>query len=242
MTLIRVREERAVARVWALLGLHAADGEDQVIGLAREEVSAARAAVPEQAVAGEAALDLGAVGRRRARHDAAALLLDPAKGRDVVVRAQQDPCLAGAGLRGEVGLPFDEAVRPVRDPARHRRRVAVPHRPLDHGLERARRSRGSDPGTSVSMRSPDRPGDPLDDPNHVRVVVVRPGHDFEHGGDRRDDERSDDPRPNPPTSTAPSVSASTTRRTTALRTRSRRNDVATVYGSRTAATMVRESR
>ena len=43
-----VREERAVAGVRALLYLHAADGEDDVLGLAREEVAAARASVREQ--------------------------------------------------------------------------------------------------------------------------------------------------------------------------------------------------
>ena len=43
-----VREERAIARIGALLGAHPADREDHLVGLAREQVPAARAAVHEQ--------------------------------------------------------------------------------------------------------------------------------------------------------------------------------------------------
>ena len=86
-----VREERPVARVRLLLLLHPAHREDAVVGLAREQVAAARAAVAEQAVARMATLDLGAVGRRRAGHRRRRLLLDPAEGGDVLVRAEQDP-------------------------------------------------------------------------------------------------------------------------------------------------------
>ena len=42
---VRVREERAVARVRPLLGLHAADGQDHVVRLPRKQVPATRAAV-----------------------------------------------------------------------------------------------------------------------------------------------------------------------------------------------------
>ncbi len=192
---VRVREERAVTRVRPFLHLHAADRQDQVVGLARKQVPATGAAVAKQPVTREAALDLGAVSRRRARHDGAALLLDPAEGRDVVVRAQQDPCLARAGLRREVGLPFQEAVGPVRKPARHRRRVPVAHRPLEHGL-RETVDLEEDDSRDVRLDALSRASrDALDDADHVRVVVIRPGHDFERGGDRRDDERCDDPRP-----------------------------------------------
>src|SRR5215218_10465960 len=81
-----VGEERAVAGVRSLLCLHAADGQDHLLGLARKEVPAARAAVDEEADArGAIALDARAVGGSRARHEHAALLVDPAKRRDVVV-------------------------------------------------------------------------------------------------------------------------------------------------------------
>ena len=104
---VPVREERAVARVRTLLGLHAAHGEDHVLGLAREEIPPTRASVPKEPVACKAALDLRAVRRRRAGHHDPTLLLDPAEGRDVLVGAEQDSGLARTRLRGEVGLPFE---------------------------------------------------------------------------------------------------------------------------------------
>src|SRR3954470_16590866 len=75
-----VGEKRAVAGVRLLLRTDLADREDQVVGLAREQVPAARAAVAEQPDArGVAALELLAVGGRRAGHRAPGLLLDPAE-------------------------------------------------------------------------------------------------------------------------------------------------------------------
>ena len=125
-----VGQERPVAGVRALLGLHPADGQDHLVGLAREQVAAARAAVGQQSDAGrQAALDLRAVGGGRARHQRAGLLLHPPERRDVLVGSEQDPGLARAGLRRQVRLPLDEAVAVPRDPARHRRSVAVAHRP-----------------------------------------------------------------------------------------------------------------
>ena len=131
---VAVREKGPVAGVGPLLRVHAADGEDRLVRLAGEQVAAARAAVDQQADAGRSpALDLRAVGRRRARHQRRGLLLDPAERRDVLVGAEQDPRLAGAGLRREVGLPLGQPVRVLGEPARHRRGVAVTHRALQHG-------------------------------------------------------------------------------------------------------------
>ena len=128
-----VGEKRPVARVRLLLGLEPAHGQDQVVGLAGEEVAAARAAVPEQADPRPApALDLGAVRGRRARHQRPGLLLDPPEGRDVLVGAEEDAGLARARLRGEVRLPLGERVRVLGEPARHRRGVAVAHRVSQH--------------------------------------------------------------------------------------------------------------
>ena len=78
-------------------------------------------------------LDLRAVGRRRTGHERARLLLDPAERRDVVVGAQQQARLRGAGLRREVGLPLRQAVRALGQPARHLGGVAVAHGALEHG-------------------------------------------------------------------------------------------------------------
>ena len=69
---VAVGEERAVARVGALLGVHPAHRQDHVVGLPGQKVAAARAAVGEQADPGRApALDLRAIRRRRARHHVA---------------------------------------------------------------------------------------------------------------------------------------------------------------------------
>ena len=128
-----VGEEGAVAGVGLALGLGAADGEDDVLGLAREQVAAAGAAVDEQADPGRVpALDLRAVRRRGAHEHPPVLLLDPAEGGDVLVGAEQDPGLARAGLRRQVGLPLGEAVAVIGDPAGHVRRAAVAHRGAQH--------------------------------------------------------------------------------------------------------------
>src|SRR4029079_13101660 len=49
-----VREERAIAGIRALLGAHAADREEDFLGLAGEQVAAAGTTVDEQADAGGA--------------------------------------------------------------------------------------------------------------------------------------------------------------------------------------------
>ena len=139
-----VGEERAVAGVRLLLGLDPADGEDHLVGLAREQVAAARPAVDEQPDAGRvAALDLGAVAGRGAGDQRPRLLLDPAERRDVVVRAEQDPRLAGAGLRRQIGLPLGEPVPSVGQPARHRSARCRRASPGAAPAARARRSRGT---------------------------------------------------------------------------------------------------
>ena len=144
---VAIGQERAVARVGLLLGVHAADGEDHVLRLAGEQVAAAGAAVDEQADAGGVpALDLGAVRRRRARHHRRGLLLDPAEGRDVLVGPEQDPRLARARLRRQVGLPLGQPVRVLGQPAGHGRRVAVAHRPLQHGEREPVDLQEHDPG------------------------------------------------------------------------------------------------
>ena len=60
-------------------------------------------------------------------------LLDPAEGRDVLVGAEQDPGLAGAGLRAQIGLPLVEAMgAALRPTLAICGRVAVAHRALEH--------------------------------------------------------------------------------------------------------------
>ena len=187
-----VGEKRPVARVGLLLGLEPAHGQDQVVGLSREEVAAARAAVPEQADPRPApALDLGAVGGRRARHQRPRLLLDPPEGRDVLVGAEEDACLARARLRGEVRLPLGERVRVLREPARHRRGVAVAHRVAQHRQSEAVDLEEEDPGLVGGDALAGPPRLALDRPKRVGVVVVRPDDDLERDADRGRHERDE---------------------------------------------------
>ncbi len=181
---VAVCEERAVAGVRLLLGLHAADGEDRRLRLARQQVAAARAAVHEQAhTRGVTPLELGAVRRRRAGHHGPRLLLDPAEGGDVLVRPEQDPGLTGAGLRRQVGLPLDHAVRPLAQPARHVRGVAVAHRALQDGQPEPVDLEADDP-RDVGLADQALPaGDAPGDLQRVRIVVVRPRYDLEHDRD-----------------------------------------------------------
>ena len=149
---VAICEERPVSGIRLLLRIHPADGEDHVLRLAGEQVPAARAAVDEETDAGtEPALELRAIRRRGAGHRRRRLLLHPAKRRDVLVRAQQDARLAGACLRGEIGLPLGEAMRLAR-PARHVRGIAVAHRALQHGLCEAVDLEVDDPGDVGAWR------------------------------------------------------------------------------------------
>ena len=184
-----VREERAVTGVRLLLGVHAADGQDHVVGFAGQQVAAAGAPVREQPAAGRmGALDLRAVGRTGARDELPRLLHDPAEGRDVLVRAEQDSRLARTRLRRQVGLPLRELVAAVLEPARHVRRVSVPHRPLQHREGEAVDLEEDDPRRVGPRHLPGAACDPLDDAIRVRVVVVRPEDHVEHDADRGRDE------------------------------------------------------
>ena len=128
-----VRQKRPVTGIRMLLRVDPADGEDHVIGFSGQEVAAARAPIRQQPAAGAVtAFDLGAVRGSRTRHQRPGLLLHPAEGRDVLVRAEQNSRLARSRLRRQVGLPLGERVRAVGEPARHVRRAAVTHRPLQH--------------------------------------------------------------------------------------------------------------
>ncbi len=190
-----VGEEGAVVGVGLLLGLEPADGEDVAVGLAGEQVAAARAAVPQQALpAAVAALDLGAVRRGGAGHQDPRLLLDPAEGGDVRVGAEQDAGLRGAGLRREVGLPLVEPVRPIGEPARHLGRVAVAHGAAKHGEGQPVDLEVDDAGNVGRDGLTCAPGDALDDPERVGVVVVGPQHHLQGDGHGGDDEAGEERR------------------------------------------------
>ena len=94
----------------------------------------------------------------------------------------------------------------VRDPAGHVRRIAVAQRALEDRERQAvdlevddSRDLGLDPLAGA-------PRDPLDDPEGVRVVVVRAEDDVEHDRDRRGDERGGSAHQKLLTSIASSVS------------------------------------
>ena len=191
VTLKPFGEEGAVARVRLLLRAHAADREDHLVGLAREQVAPARAAVHEQADARRMlALDLLAVGGPRARDRLPGGLVDPAEGGDVLVRPEQDARLARAGLRRESGSHSTRRW----EPSASQDAIVGAFRRASRGAgraERARRSRGTGsparPWRSVAVA----PRDPLDDADRVGVVVVRAEDNVQHDPDRGGDEGSE---------------------------------------------------
>ena len=188
---VTVGEECPIARVGLLLRLHPADREDHVLRLAGEKVSAAGAAIDQKADArGQAPLDLGAVRRRRARHERRGLLLHPAEGRDVVVRPQQDPRLTGTRLRGEIGLPLGQTMRVVGQPAGHGRGVAVAHRPAQHGQCEPVDLEEEDPGDVGVGDDPLPARDPSRNAKRVRVVRAEDNRERDaHSGDHERSEK-----------------------------------------------------
>ena len=188
-----VGQEGAVAGVRLALRLGAAHREDHLLGLAGEQVAAARPAVDEQPDPGRvAALDLGAVRRRRADHHEAALLLHPSERRDVLVGAEQDPGLAGARLRREVGLPLGELVALLGDPARHRRRAAVAHGVAQDREREPVDLQEDDARDVAALLRALAPGDPPGHLQRVLVVVVGAQDGLQHDADRGHHERGEE--------------------------------------------------
>ena len=105
------------------------------LGVAGEQVAVARPVVGEQALAvGVVLLD-----RRRRRRvvgddDGAGRLVDPAERRHVDDGAVEDAALADAGLRRPTGLPADQPVAAVAQPAMEGRHVARSQSPVEHGF------------------------------------------------------------------------------------------------------------
>ena len=160
-----VREERAIARIRPLLGAHPAHREDHLVGLAREQVAAARAAVTSRPIplAWSRSISSQSAGPEHAIV-LPGLLLDPAERRDVLVRSEQDPGLARAGLRGEVGLPLDRPDASRRRASGHRRRVPVAHRPPQHGQRQPVDLEEEDPRNVGRGHASVPSRDPLDHP------------------------------------------------------------------------------
>jgi hypothetical protein len=185
-----VGEEGAVAGIGrALLG-EPADGQQRAVGLARQQVAAARAAAGEQPVAARVpALDLQAVVGIRARQHPRRLLLDPAERRDVLVRAEQDAGLAGARLRREVRLPRGERVGAVGEPARHRRRRAVAHGAPQHRQGEAVDLQQQQPRLVGLHRWAGSPRDAAGHRQRVGVVVVHARDDRDRRAHGRCDQR-----------------------------------------------------
>ena len=105
------------------------------------------------------------------------------------------PAWLAPGLRGEVGLPFDEAVAVVREPAGHGGRVAVAHRPLqDRKCEPVDLEEDKAGNLRVDPLARTA-SDPLDHAQGVRVVVVRAEEDVEDDGDGGGDQRGQERPP-----------------------------------------------
>ena len=185
-----VGEERAVAGVRALLLGDAADGQDHVLGLAREQVAAARAAVAQQADAGRAG------GARSPRSRPAASRSSSARSPSRPTGTRGCPRSSRAGSRPG----WRRSGRRGRSPTR-RARASPPatQRAICGALpsRMARCSTGSAEAVDLEEDDPRHvrahllaraPRDPLRHAQHVRLVVVRPEDRIEgHGGDRRDE-------------------------------------------------------
>ena len=187
---VAVGEERAIPGVGLLLGADPADRQDHLVGLTGEQVATAGTAVGEQADAGgQAMLDLGAIVGLGAGHHPPGLLLDPSKRGDVVVGAQQDPGLAGAGLGRQVGFPLDQLVRAVGQPASHVGRISVAHRPPQHRQPQPVDLEEDDARHRCLHPLPGTLRDPLRDAHRVGVVIVGADHDVDrhrhHRGQKR---------------------------------------------------------
>ena len=169
-----VGEERAVAGVGALLVGDAAGGEERRVGLAGQQVAAARPAVRRAARRRRArALDRRAVVRVRAGDHPARRLVDPAERRDVVV-------VARAGSRPG----WRRSATTGRSPTRRSRWVPSASQRAMFGVvpsRIARRSTGSAspsisrnriPGASVTVGRSRAARDAPGDAERVRVVVV----------------------------------------------------------------------
>ena len=96
---------------------------------------------------------------------------------------EQDPGLGGARLRGEVGLPLDEHVRALPEPARHGRRMPVAHGPLQHRQREPVDLEEDDPRRVGHDPLARAPRDSLHDAQRVDVVVVRPEQHREDDAD-----------------------------------------------------------
>ena len=187
-----VGQERAVARVRALLGVGPADRQDRLVRLAGEQVPATGPAVAQEADPGRPArLDLRAVRRRGAGHDPPRLLLHPAERGDVLVGAEQDPGLAGAGLRRQVRLPLDEPVAALGDPAGHVRSAPVAHGVAEHREAEAVDLEVDDAGDVGGRAATAALGDATRHAQGVLVVVVRAGDDLQDHPDRGDEDRGE---------------------------------------------------
>ena len=164
---------------------HGAHREQRVNGVAGHDVRAARAiGVQQPTPVRMAPLDLGRVARMVGDDRCAAVLLPPPERRDVVVVAVEQPRLAGAGLRGPVCLPPEQAVVTVVHPAREVRCVAVPDRALQHVIREPVDLEEVDArGAEVALRAK-MPDAALDHVAVPEVVVV----DGQQGGDGRVDD------------------------------------------------------
>ena len=142
-----VREERAVAGVRLLLLADPAHGQEHVVGVAREQVAAARAAVSRAGRRRRVPpLDLGAVVGVRADHQLPRSFSTQRKAGMFSFEPSRMPAwLAPVCEERSVSHSTRRCVS-VGEPARHLGRVAVAHRPLEHRLREPVDLEVEDPG------------------------------------------------------------------------------------------------
>src|SRR3954453_23892391 len=172
------------------LAVDLARGQHPVARVAGEKIAAARALRMEQSLAaGELLLELRDVLQRRTAHDAPLRAVPPAEGDDALVVAEQDPGLARAGLRREIGLPAHETVGSLVEPPSEVRHLPRRNRLREDRLGEAVDLQEEHTGHVGRERGLSATGRPPHDPAVVRVVdlVERGGaHDLHEREHERD--------------------------------------------------------
>ena len=177
---------------------HRAHRQHRVRRVAGEDVGAAGAArVQQPAPVRVPPLQLFGVARVVGDDRRAAVLLPPAEGRHVLVGAVQQARLAGAGLRGPVGLPPAQPVGAAAQPGGEVGRVAGGQRPVQDVVGEPVDLQEEDARHLALHVLPPPPHLPADDVAVPGVVFVDRQQRVEARGERRHRHRDDDPLEHP---------------------------------------------
>ena len=158
-----------------------------------EQVAAARAAVceqPDRRSSRRARSPRSRQGRSRRSPCRSACPPSGTRGCRRSCRAGSRPGWRRSARRGRSPTRRRRCV-PSASQRRHVRRVAVAHRPPQHGERETVDLQEDEPGRVGPLAAARAPGEAPGDAQRVRVVVVRPEDDVQHDADSRGDQRGD---------------------------------------------------